>query len=60
MDEANDRKIIQITTAPHGFSDAVFVICNDGTVWRMLTGSPYEKWKKLPPIPQPEEEHVPV
>jgi cytochrome c2 len=50
------RKIIQIaigSASDSGYSNEVFALCDDGTVW---TDSQVGKWIKLPNIPQNETE----
>ena len=51
MDEANDRKIIQISTS----ESVLYALCNDGTVWNMETRFSCPKWYPMPLNPQLEE-----
>lgn len=46
------RKVIQIT----GGSEALSVLCNDNTVWRLTQIVGKYKWELIPNVPQPGEE----
>jgi hypothetical protein len=44
------REIINIAAS----KDAVYALCNDGTLWRV--GHGYDEWLQVPSIPQDDEE----
>lgn len=53
------RKPIQITSLPHVenkvFEEIIFAVCDDGSIWQGdKFGDSY--WKRLPDIPQTDEE----
>jgi len=55
------RKIVQIAVIPvsNDSRSYLFALCNDSTVWcRQNCRS--EDWFEVNPIPQPEEENVPI
>jgi len=46
------RKVIQFSAAarPDGGDADVYALCNDGTLWQLVTGH----WQEMPAIPQDE------
>jgi hypothetical protein len=49
------RKIIQICTSVINDTEAVYALCDDGTVW-CLTWSHPSQWDRMHDIPQEEDQ----
>lgn len=49
------RKIVQIAMSQDATDDpalSVLALCDDGTVWRTVMAYGWQKWERLPPVPQ--------
>lgn len=52
-----ERKVIQITSAPDESIEIIYALCDDGSMWRLITlfkqgRGDEEVWRRVPDIPQ--------
>jgi len=50
------RKIVQITSSAavedNNYSNILFALCDDGTVWKKETAGSYDSWEAIENVPQ--------
>jgi hypothetical protein len=49
---------LYVASGGHYYSETVIAECDDGTLWKLghYSETPHFRWRKLPPIPQDEDD----